>query len=120
MLSIEIPGTVSVMFIVAIVVVGYIGKMILEYVVLALLDGLAKAIHPKQDQDMPITRAEHVLCLERRQVNSQHAEDQLEALSNEVGSVKKEVSGVKKILVAYITKDGKPLSLKDLKDLGVM
>lgn len=112
MFSVPMPQQINVAVLVVVVVVFYVGKIVLEYTVRAFLDCVSKAINPKREELEAITRAEFEL---KEQARNRDMID----LTEKIDHLSSELSGLRRLLVASLTSNGKSLTPEDLKDLGV-
>jgi hypothetical protein len=90
---------------------GYIGLKIVNECVNEVFNAIRRAIRPKVDECLPIST--HEMCLQHRAANDQ-------GVLREIAKLSAEVQGLRKILLAYLTREGKILNMEDFKDLGVL
>jgi len=112
-MTVQLPDNINLVLVVVILIGGYTGKRILDHILDAILTGLAKAINPKKEADLSVTQAEHALCRQNQAHVTQDVLARLDKLSEEF-------QGLRRLVVASLTREGKALTPKDLKDLGVM
>jgi hypothetical protein len=90
---------------------GYIGLKIVNECVNEVFSAIRRAINPKKSEYLQVQT--HELCLQQRAASDQ-------GVLREIAKLSTEVQGLRKILLAYLTREGKILNMEDFKDLGVL